>query len=150
MLFAGDLNANICEPTLTSFCILFTLKIPVKEPTCYKNSNNPSCIYLFLSKYATNFHNTCVFESGLSDFYKLSVTLLSKFESLPPKITSYRTNKQSYKEKFEDLFVNYVSELEKSDLSVYVFKITFLNALNSFAPARKKYLRTNHFKFVNK
>ena len=91
-----------------------------------------------------------LFESGLSDFYKLSVTLLSKFESLPPKIISYRTNKQSYKEKFKDLFVNYVSELEKSDLSVYVFKITFLNALNSFAPARKKYLRANHFKFVNK
>ena len=37
-----------------------------------------------------------------------------------------------------------------SDLSVDVFKITFLNALNSFAAVKKKYLRANHSKFVNK
>ena len=37
-----------------------------------------------------------------------------------------------------------------SDLSVDVFKMTFLNALNSFAPDKKKYLRANHSKFVNK
>ena len=37
-----------------------------------------------------------------------------------------------------------------SDLSVDVFKMTFLNALNSFAPVKKKYLRANHSKFVNK
>ena len=37
-----------------------------------------------------------------------------------------------------------------SDLSVDVFKITFLNPLNSFAPVKKKYLRANHSKFVNK
>ena len=36
-----------------------------------------------------------------------------------------------------------------SDLSVDVFKMTFLNVLNSFAPAKKKYLRANHSKFVN-
>ena len=37
-----------------------------------------------------------------------------------------------------------------SDLSVDVFKMTFFNALNSFAPVKKKYLRANHSKFVNK
>ena len=37
-----------------------------------------------------------------------------------------------------------------SDLSVDVFKMIFLNALNSFAPVKKKYLRANHSKFVNK
>ena len=37
-----------------------------------------------------------------------------------------------------------------SDLSVDVFKMTFLNTLNSFAPVKKKYLRANHSKFVNK
>ena len=37
-----------------------------------------------------------------------------------------------------------------SDLSVGVFKMTFLNALNSFPPVKKKYIRANHFKFVNK
>ena len=37
-----------------------------------------------------------------------------------------------------------------SDLSVDVFKMIFLNILNSFARVRKKYFRANHSKFVNK
>ena len=37
-----------------------------------------------------------------------------------------------------------------NDLSVDVFKMTFLNSLNSFEPAKKKYLLANHSKFVNK
>ena len=37
-----------------------------------------------------------------------------------------------------------------SDLSVDAFKMIFFNVLNSFAPVRKKYLRANHSKFVNK
>ena len=37
-----------------------------------------------------------------------------------------------------------------SDLSVDVFKMTFLNALNNFAPVKKKYLRANHSNIVNK
>ena len=151
LLILGDFNANISEPTLASFCTLFKLKNLVKEPTCYKNPNNPSCIDLFLTNCARSFHNTCVFETGLSDFHKLVVTLLrSKVESLSPKIISYRTYKQFNEGKFKDLFLSYLNELEMSDLSVDVFKMTFLNALNSFAPVKKKYLRANHSKFVNK
>ena len=37
-----------------------------------------------------------------------------------------------------------------SDLNVNVFKMTFLNALNSFAHVRKKFLCANRSKFVNK
>ena len=85
LLILGDFNANISVPTLASFCTFFKLKNLVKEPTCYKNPNNPSCIDLFLRNYARSFHNTCVFQNGLSDFHKLVVTLLrSKFESLKP------------------------------------------------------------------
>ena len=151
LLILGDFNANISEPTLTSFCTLFKLKNLVKEPTCYKNPNNPSCIDLFLTNCARRFHNTGVFETGLSDFHKLVVTLLrSKLESLPPKIISYRTYKQFNEGKFKDLFLSYLNELEMTDLTVDVFKMTFLNALNSFAPVKKKFLRANHSKFVNK
>ena len=138
LLLLGDFNANISESTLTSFCTFFKLKNLVKEPTCYKNPNNPSCIDLFLTNCARSFHKTCVFETGLSDFHKLVVTILrSKVESLPPKIISYRTYKQFNEGKFKDLFLSYLNELEMSDLSADVFKITFLNALNSFAPVKK-------------
>ena len=147
----GDFNANIFKTTLTSFCTLFKLKHLIKEPTCYKNPDNPSCIDLFWINYARSFHNTCVFETGISDFHKLVVTLLqSKFESLPPKIISYRTYKHFNEKKNKDLFLSYLNELEMSDLSVDVFKMIFLNILNSFARVRKKYFRANHSKFVNK
>ena len=75
LLILGNFNAIISEPILTYFCTLFKLKNLVKELTCYKNPNSPSCIYLFLTNYARNFHNTCIFETGLSDFHKLVVTL---------------------------------------------------------------------------
>ena len=85
----GSLNANISEPKLTFFWTLYKLKNLVKEPTFYKNPNTPNCIDLFLTDRTKRFHNTCVFETGLSDFQKLAVTLLqSKFESLPPQIIS--------------------------------------------------------------
>ena len=136
---------------LTSFCTLFKLKNLVKEPNCYKHPNKPSCIDLFLTNCARSFHNTCVFETGLSDFDKLVVTLLrSKSESLSPKNISYRTYKQFNEGKFKDLFLSYLNELGMSDLSVNVFKMIFLKALNSFAPVKKKYLCANHSKFVNK
>ena len=70
LLIMGDFNANVSEPTLTSFCTIFKLKNLVKEPTYYRNPNNTSCIDLFLTNCAASFRNSCVFETGLSDFTK--------------------------------------------------------------------------------
>ena len=118
----GDFNANISEPPPTSLCTLFKLQNLVIEPTCYKNPNNPNCIDLFLTNCFRRFHNTYVFETGLSDFQKLVLALLrSKFETLSPKIISYRTYKQLNERKFKDLFPNYLNKLEMSDLSVDIF-----------------------------
>ena len=36
------------------------------------------------------------------------------------------------------------------DIIVDIFKMTFLNVLNKFAPLKKKYLKANHSRFVNK
>lgn len=43
----GEFNANIFEPTLKSFCVRFKLKNLVKEPTCYKNPENPIALIYF-------------------------------------------------------------------------------------------------------
>ena len=111
LLIMSYFNANISEPTLTYFCTLFKFKNLVKKPTCYKNPDNPSCIAVFLTNCVWSFQNTCIFETGLSDFHKLVVTLLrSKFKSLPPKIISCGIYKEYNKEKFKDLFLRYVHE----------------------------------------
>ena len=45
----GDFNSEFSEPCLNDFCDIYNLKNPVKEPTCFKNPDNPSCIDLFLT-----------------------------------------------------------------------------------------------------
>ena len=67
-LIIGDFNADVSDPSMSSFCTLFKLKSIVKEPTCYKNPENPSCIGLFLTNCPRSFHNTCLYEARLSDF----------------------------------------------------------------------------------
>ena len=87
--------------SMTSFCTLFKLKSIVKEPTCYKNPENPSCIDLFLTNCPRSFQNTCLYETGLSDFHKLVVTILRTiFELLPPKIIKYRNYKNFDEDEF--------------------------------------------------
>ena len=42
----GDLNAEISEPNLASFCTIHNLKRLKNKPTSYKNPDNRSCIDL--------------------------------------------------------------------------------------------------------
>ena len=68
------------------FCESHNLKSLIKEPTCFKNPERTSCIDLILTN---NFQNSCIIETGLSDFHKMTVTVLkTKFERLKPNIIS--------------------------------------------------------------
>ena len=49
ILLLGDFNLEFSEPCLNDFCDINNLKNLVKEPTCFKNPDNPSCIDLFLT-----------------------------------------------------------------------------------------------------
>ena len=46
-LIMGDFNADVSDTSMTSFCTLFKLNSIMKQPTCYKNPENPSCVDLF-------------------------------------------------------------------------------------------------------
>ena len=84
ILRAGDFNAQVSDIKLDTFCSIWNLKSLGKEPTCFKNPNNPSCIDLFLTNTIRSFQETQVFETGLSDFHKLVVTVLkSAFPKSP-------------------------------------------------------------------
>ena len=47
-LFLGDFNSETSKNYLNNFCNVYNLQNIVKEPTCFKNPENPSCIDLFL------------------------------------------------------------------------------------------------------
>ena len=91
----GDFNVDVKEVSLHLLCNQYKLKSLNKDPTCYKNIDNPSCIDLLLTNSAKSFESTCTIETGLSDFRKLVVTVLNeKQERMPPKVIQYRNYKK--------------------------------------------------------
>ena len=65
---------HICIKT---FCESYTLSGFINEPKCYNNQQNPSCIDLI---FTNNFkiQNSCVMETGLSDFHMMTVTVMTE------------------------------------------------------------------------
>ena len=125
-LIMGNFNADVSDPSMTSFCTLFKLKSIVKEPTCYKNPENPSCIDLFLTNCPRSFHNTYFYETGVSDFNKVVVTILrTSFEPLPPKIIKYRNYKNFDEDEFRFLFKKRSNDFNADDITVDIFEMTF-------------------------
>ena len=72
----GDFNIELKEANMTTFCNQYKLNTLNKEPTCFINYTNPSCIDLYLTNCPKSFQNTLAIEMGLSDFHKLIVTVL--------------------------------------------------------------------------
>ena len=73
----GDFNTETSGPRIDSFIYEQHLHILVKEKTCFKSVENPSCIDLILTDNTMAFQNTTTFFTGLSDFHKLVFTVLN-------------------------------------------------------------------------
>ena len=65
-LCIGDFNSETSEVALRNFCDLYKLKDLVREQTCFKNTDNPSCIDLFLINCSRSVQDTQVIETGFS------------------------------------------------------------------------------------
>ena len=72
----GDLNTEISNSFVEQFCASYNLKSLIKEPTCFKSVDNPSCIDLILTNHLKCFQNSGVYETGISNFHKLTFTVL--------------------------------------------------------------------------
>ena len=71
--------------------LILWVKKFIKVPTCHKNPQNPSCIGLILTNSPLSFQSSGVIETGLSDFHKMTVTVMrTTFQKLGPKIIHYR------------------------------------------------------------
>ena len=71
------------EEFMTTFC----QKRLINELTCYKNPNRASCIDLIITNRPKSFQNPCTFETALSDFHKVTLTVLK---------ISFKTKTQSF------------------------------------------------------
>ena len=72
VILLGDFNVEVKEKNIFDFMSAYNLKSLVIQKTCFKNPDNPSCIELILTKSQRSFQDSSVFETGFSDFHKLT------------------------------------------------------------------------------
>jgi len=151
IIIFGDFNCEVKEEPMYDFCSSFGLKSLIKAPTCFKSAENPSCIDLILTNRPHCFQNSIVLETGLSDFHKLTTTVMkTTFRKKPAKIIKYRDYKNYSAFKFQNE-VNFC--LAGIDLNVisndeYVSLLT--EVLSKHAPIKTKCLRANDQPFMTK
>ena len=88
---AGDFNSEETETVLSEFLNSHDAKNMVKEITCFKNTDNPTCVDLLISNKEKCFKSATTIDTGLSDFHKMVLVVLKKkFERAKPKVISYR------------------------------------------------------------
>ena len=82
-MIIGDFNVEANNSAMSVFSDTYNLKNLIKEPTCYKNPNKPSCTKIMLTNKPRSFKYSCVIETGLSDFHRMTVTVMkATFEKL--------------------------------------------------------------------
>ena len=87
----SDFNAEMTNNYFEEFCVSYNLENLIKQPTCFKNPDNPTLIDHILTNHPKSFHSSSVYETGLSDFHKLTLTVLKTFHvKHKPKIIQYR------------------------------------------------------------
>ena len=153
LIIIGDFNTDIKQSCMKSFGESYTLSGLIKEPTCHKNPQNPSCIELILTNSPYSFQNSCAIETGLSDFHKMTVTVMkTTYEKLKPRITNYRDYKNFCNDTFrQKLLEKLATENINTNCSgLEKFLQIYGNTLNNLAPCKKKYSRGNNMPFMNK
>ena len=87
----GDFNMTTSNPILSQFLDTFALSPLNNDPTCFKNSKNPSCIDLLLTNFKPSFMKTSNYETGISDHHKMISTIMKlHFTRESPKTKYYR------------------------------------------------------------
>ena len=153
ILILGDFSVEIEEANMKSFCENYNLKSLIKQPTCYKNPNKPTCIDLILTNVPRMFQSTCVLETGLSDFHLMTVTVMRKtFKKMRPRVINYRSYRDFSNETFRVSLINNLSNevfVNNDDGLQKLCKRT-MDTFNPFTPIKKKYARGNQMSFMIK
>ena len=153
LVFLGDFNYGMEDTSIKVFCSNYNLTSMINKPTCYKNPDKPTCIDLILTNCPGSFQNSCVIETGLSDFHKMIVTVMkTSYRKIEPRVINYRDNKSFSSEGFrESLLENLKGKLlENPDQSSNNFVNTCNTVLDKQVPKKKKYVRGNQSPFMNK
>ena len=147
-----DLNAEPTEATVSDFSEIYNLKHLVKDKTCFKNPAKPTCIGVIVTNRPKCFQDTVLFETGLSDFYKMSVTVMKMYYAKrKPSIVHYRKFKNFCSDSFIKDTELLLSKLcDKQNVPFKILKESVNITLDKHAPLKKRYVRANQSPFMNK
>ena len=107
----------------------------VEQKTSSKSTNKTSCIDLFVTNSPRSFQNTIIFASGLSDFRKMTLTILkSTFLKGRPKQMASRKFKNFDLNNFKDEIRTKMQSVDKYE----AFVEELLKVLNIYAPLKRK------------
>ena len=110
-------------------------------------------IYAFQGIFIFNQKRSCTFETGLSDFHKMTLTTLkSSFAKQKPRILIHHNYKFFNNTLFRDQVLNKLrnSNLQISNKDLKHFKGICLSVANAIAPLKSRFLRANQAPFINK
>ena len=145
----GDFNVEPNDATIKNVCQIYGCKHIVKCKTYFKNPiNNPTCIDSIITNRPKSFQESEVIETGLSDFHKMSLTVMKVFyNKQKPKIIQYRKytgfSNEAFMHELESALARF------SQISFGTFKSTVDNILQKHAPIKKRYVRANQASFIN-
>ena len=138
---------------MKDFCHVYNCQNIIKDKTCFKNPQKPSCIDLVITDRQKSFQNSMVIETGLSDFHKMSLTVMKVFyKKQGPNIIRYRSYRNFNNELFINEVENNVSEnySQECNLEFEIFKDKVGYILEKHAPIKKRYIRANQAPFIDK
>ena len=102
---------------------------------------------LILTNKPRSFKNSSVLETGLSDFQKMTLTVMrAHFVKQTPKVVYYR----DYKKFSNELFRNDILQAQTSTETKENVQTNIVNIFNEHAPLKKRYVRANQAPFMNK
>ena len=151
ILLLGDFNLEPDESCMDEFCQLYNLRNLIREPTCFKNPLHPSLIDLILTNKPNCFQHSQNIEIGLSDYHKLTVTVLKIFfQKQAPRCIKYRDYKNFNKCLFHTELSRKLNAMDTNPSTYASFETIFMEELNKRAPIKEKYIRGNNAPYMNK
>ena len=86
---------------MQSFLKLYGHTILISKPLCYKNPERFSSTDRILTNSLSSFKNSFAIETCLSDFYKMTITVMkTTFQKLKPKLIYYQDYSMFSNDKF--------------------------------------------------
>ena len=152
-ILLGDFNAEPSNQFLKDFCQVYSCTNIVHEKTCFKNPLNPTCIDLIITNRPKSFQSSMAIETGLSDFHKMTLTVMKVFyKKQSPNLVSYRNYKNFDNVTFMNNVKNSISCIDAETLNgnFHLFKKVVHDTFEEHAPLKKRYVRANQAPFMNK